>query len=438
MRRAALDWIDLLFGGFAMAPTALFDKSFLQALNVDEAVLFDAFFLPVICPLFYVETLADLSKEPAAGPDQRDPEATVGSLAFKTPQMNGAVCAHHVDMVAGSLAGQYIPMTGQIPVPHGRSVESEGKIHALFDVPPEREAFERWQDLAFDEVERRFAKRWRDELSQLNLKSLAAVVDRFAIDPKMVKNLADVRVLAEHTVENLTPDEQLRLAVDLLAVPENRAKTIRELWATQGRLALRQWAPYARHVLLVEIFFWLAIRYGKLSSERASHRADIAYLYYLPFCQVFVSSDKLHRECATLFLREDQRFVWGQDLKADLKRQKDHLLTLPEEQRRQGLIALAPRPQDGLIRELWALSVPKALKENGMQDVPKKLNDALVAMMEKIQKAPDADQGRVARDDDFNSVSMKRRITSCRGSWFQLPADFRPEAPTEDDETVQS
>jgi len=47
-----------------VGPIALFDKSFLQSLNVDEAVLFDHFFLPVISPLFFVETLADLSREP--------------------------------------------------------------------------------------------------------------------------------------------------------------------------------------------------------------------------------------------------------------------------------------------------------------------------------------------------------------------------------------
>lgn len=247
-----------------------------------------------------------------------------------------------------------------------------------------------------------------------------------------------MRVLAEHTVETLTPEEQLRLAIDLLAIPEDRANRIRELWAAQGRMTLQQWAPYARHVLLVEIFFWLAIRYGKLSSERASHRADIAYLYYLPFCHVFVSSDKLHRECAPLFLREDQRFVWGPDLKTDLKRQNDHLLKLPEEQRRQGLITLAPRPQDGLIRELWALSVPKALKESNMQNVPEKFSDALMAMMEKIQKAPDADLRQVSNDDQFNSMSMKRRITGRRGSWFQVPADMRPDTQSEGRETGRS
>jgi hypothetical protein len=45
-----------------MGPIALFDKSFLQSLALDESTWFDNFFYPTICPLFYVETLADLSK----------------------------------------------------------------------------------------------------------------------------------------------------------------------------------------------------------------------------------------------------------------------------------------------------------------------------------------------------------------------------------------
>ena len=47
-----------------MGPIALFDKSFLQSLSVDESVWFDHFFLPVVSPLFFVETLADLAKAP--------------------------------------------------------------------------------------------------------------------------------------------------------------------------------------------------------------------------------------------------------------------------------------------------------------------------------------------------------------------------------------
>jgi hypothetical protein len=54
-----------------MGPNALFDKSFLQSLSVDESVWFDHYFYAVVCPLFYLETLADLEKAVREG---RTPE----------------------------------------------------------------------------------------------------------------------------------------------------------------------------------------------------------------------------------------------------------------------------------------------------------------------------------------------------------------------------
>ena len=45
-----------------MGPITLFDKSFLQAISLDEAVWFDRF----VCPVFYVETLGlEISDEQA-------------------------------------------------------------------------------------------------------------------------------------------------------------------------------------------------------------------------------------------------------------------------------------------------------------------------------------------------------------------------------------
>jgi hypothetical protein len=46
---------------------------------------------------------------------------------------------------------------------------------------------------------------------------------------------------------------------------------------------------------------------------------------------VAVSSDDLHRRCAPLFLRPDQEFVWGIDMKPALKAVNAHFLQLPEE-----------------------------------------------------------------------------------------------------------
>jgi hypothetical protein len=63
-----------------MGPIALFDKSFLQSLTVDESVWFDHFFLAVVSPFFYVETLADLGKSLGGG---RTPEDEVRIIAEK-------------------------------------------------------------------------------------------------------------------------------------------------------------------------------------------------------------------------------------------------------------------------------------------------------------------------------------------------------------------
>src|ERR1700674_3730241 len=99
-----------------MGPTILFDKSFLQSLSVDESVFFDHFFFPAICPLFFVETLADLEKAVRLG---RTPEQEVGIIATKVPEMSGAQMAHHSRVALQSLLGKKMPMDGRIATASG-------------------------------------------------------------------------------------------------------------------------------------------------------------------------------------------------------------------------------------------------------------------------------------------------------------------------------
>ena len=87
-----------------MGPITLFDKSFLQALSTDEAVWFDNFFYPVIAPLFYIETLADLWKKPREG---KTAEQEVGIIAAKTPQMRGGPCYFHHQLCINDLLGKH-------------------------------------------------------------------------------------------------------------------------------------------------------------------------------------------------------------------------------------------------------------------------------------------------------------------------------------------
>ena len=120
-------------------PIALFDKSFLQSLSLDESVWFDHFFLTNVCPLFYVETMADLEKSPRKG---RTEEDEVKIIADKFPQMHGMPCAHHTELCTANLLGRGVPMTGQILLAGpAQLVKTDGKSGAIYEPSPEAEAF---------------------------------------------------------------------------------------------------------------------------------------------------------------------------------------------------------------------------------------------------------------------------------------------------------
>ena len=122
-----------------MGPVLIFDKSFLESLNPDEAALLDQFFLSNITPLLFIETLADLEKQVRRG---RTPEGVVGSLAYKTPDINSQPNAHHRTLIAGELSGSgEIDMRfGRPIVSGGKHTELEGRTGIVFEQPPEEEA----------------------------------------------------------------------------------------------------------------------------------------------------------------------------------------------------------------------------------------------------------------------------------------------------------
>jgi hypothetical protein len=56
----------------------------------------------------------------------------------------------------------------------------------------------------------------------------------------------------------------------------------------------------------------------KLVSQKPTNFIDAQYLYYLPFCHVFVSGDKLHKRLVPELLGPEQRFLSADDLKHEL------------------------------------------------------------------------------------------------------------------------
>ncbi len=126
-------------------------------------------------------------------------------------------------------------------------------------------------------------------------------------------------------------------------------------WYRAVRPSIRIYAPYLTHVLTVDQFFYLAMAASRVGTQHSSNKADMAYLHYLPFCMVFTSRDNLLVRTAPLFLRSDQSFVHGDDLKADLRTLDLHYDALPEEKKK-GVYSFAAYPPDDnsyLVTQLW-------------------------------------------------------------------------------------
>ena len=409
-------------------PILIFDKSLLEALSPDEAVWLGQFYRVNVIPIFLVETLADLEKEIRDG---RTPEQVVGRLAEKTSVMSADPNVYHATLAVGDLLGNHVEMHRLVVRGPGRSVLKEGKKGIIFDVSDEARALERWRRRRFLEVEHQHARAWRQSLESLGLEDTYRRFKAVARSHDRPRTLRDVKDLVDRLVNDPALAEQMiGTALDLLSVPYEWWPEIFARWQAAGRPTLPRFAPYATHVLTVEFFFGIALGVDLISKDRASNKIDLAYLYYLPFCMVFASMDKLHARTAPLFLRDDQQFLWGADVKADLGRLDEHYSKLPEETRRRGVMSFAHRPPldgDFLVTQLWdrflspIWRAPRTPRTTSTDEAVKKLTREF----REAKSAPAGSTDLKVSQADF--VILEQSVPRRFGKWNLVP----PETPGE-------
>lgn len=408
-----------------MGPITLFDKSFLQSLNVDESVWFDNFFYPSICPIFYVETLADLKKPEL----RRTPEQEVGIIADKFPEIHCMPTVHHQKMAISDLLGNHVPLTGQIPRDPSRFVASDGHKGVIFEESPEEEAFSRWQSREFHALEREFASTWRANLESLDLKRIPDEFLNLGISGRNCKSLQEAKSIADTLINGTDKTlEMLEFLFFVLDIPQEGRNLIMERWLKSGLSSLSSFAPYAAHVLTVEVFFRISLEASRISSDRPSNRLDIAYLYYLPFCQVFVSGDRLHRRCAPFFLRENQTFIWGPELKSALSDLDRHYSTLPEAEQKKGVMHFASYPPteiDSIVLREWDRHLHGWRECTKQPPIESDSNPEAVKKLRQLIDAPSLQPNAV----DFASENpgfmlIRRNVRQKKGKWWQLPHDL--------------
>jgi hypothetical protein len=411
-----------------MGPITLFDKSFLQSLRVDESVWFDAFFITVVCPIFYVETLADLSK---SVPSDRTPEREVQIIAEKFPSIGGMPCSFHEDLVIGELLGYKVPMDFRVPISGGHRVRTDDKDGAVFEHSPESQAFSRWQKGEYRELDYLIAQHWRKSLVALDLTASAKEFKEIGITPESCKTLKDAKSMAEGVIGGVGA-VRMKPSLDILGIPKELYAPILSRWHRSGNPLMVDFAPYTAHVMTVDLFFNIALAANLISSQRPSNRVDVSYLYYLPFCQIFVSTDRLHQRCAPLFLRDDQGFVWGQDFKIGLGDIDEYYKGLPESEKEGEVYSFARVPPDigtGQVAGLWDRFLPGWRERVGQQiEGQEAINADIMKQIENMKTAVPVDKPEM--DADLEQVLIKRSVRRQRGSWTLISQD---EASAEDE-----
>lgn len=414
-----------------MGPILIFDKSFLESLTLDESVWLDNFFLTNITPIFYVETLADLEKESKKGKIARSPEELVGELANKTPVMDSVPNMFHLRLVVGNLLGQEVERTNRPIISGGQyKISPDGQVGVDFKQFPEAEALERWKRREFLEIEKGVAQDWRQALSDLSFDSLISQAKSVVPSGTNLATLEDVKKFVDGFVKGKY-NQLIHFAFNMLGIPENARRPILKRWYDTRPMPFDEFAPYAAYILKVDLFFYLCLDKSLIAKDRPSNKIDISYLYYLPFCMVFASSDKLHARTTPLFMELGQSFVLGQELKGDLKKLNEYYSKLPEEIKNRGIMEFAvypPEDQDTLLSRLfdkhlkpsWRASAKTSKAELGK---PKKHDKKFMEKLKKRQSEQKPYVGIPPPSDSVDSMTLTRKVPVKKGSWALFPPE---------------
>lgn len=414
-----------------MAAYLIFDKSFLESLTADEAIWLDNYFTNNITPLFYVETLADLNKSSKKGKIERSPEQLVSELASKTPTMHAVPGIHHLRLVLGDMLGREVSWAHHRPIIGGGEYNQlpDGRVVIDFKQFPESAALERWKSQEFKTIEEQIASDWREALSNLTFDDLIKKAEALVPEDRKLSSEKDVFKLVGELVSS-KHNQFIYAALDFLDLPEKARSAILKRWHQTRPLPFNQFAPYAAHVLKVDLFFYICLSKSFISKDRPSNKIDLAYLYYLPFCMIFVSNDKLHIRTVPLFLEEDQQFVSGEELKADFRKINDHFLKLPDDIKKRGVYLFAqfpPHDIDTLVGRLhdkflrpWRKSAEEHLK-----NILKPLDKSETAKrMSEERESRVPYKGPPIDSDQAHSMTITQKVPVKKGNWFLFPPEI--------------
>lgn len=362
----------------------IIDKSTFQQLSFDELRWLSIYYNHNITPILVMEVLGDLKKEFTN--TEKPSEHRVKDFAKKLFPVETVVNQHYQslliqDLVIGNLSLDERPVVGR-----KKAVQSEtGQKGVVIEETEEEKAIYKWKEGFFDEADHMLSSIWRETTTRENLLSDLKTL----LKTKDVPNLTTFDQLWTYSMTEITnPQHQqylLKFIIETYDIAPIIGIDIFAKWTQAGMPTIKEFAPYAFHCLLVDLLFLNGLACG-LITTRPTNNVDKEYLYYLPFCNVFTSNDKFHKNIIPLFLNPHQKFITGDDLKKDLKGIVEVINTLDINQRKK-ILNSPPINEESITFNLWREYFDYPNSKQWQEDATLLNHDYALAKMQEFRRA---------------------------------------------------
>jgi hypothetical protein len=384
-----------------MSLAIILDKSSFQMLNLDEIVVLHNYFLPNITPILVTEILGDVKKEEVEGKSSKE---KVAQLAKKLLPYQSEVNIHYPKLIEMNLLGDKLSLDHRPIVGNITLTETETGAKGFHHGPSHEEvALSQWKNGKFSKTEELEAKLWRDVTTQQDiLTNLQQQLKEANVDGGKLRSLEEVQEYVDSILAD--PKNQkglLEFCFTEFGINAELTVQIYDRWLHIGEQpTLATFAPYAYHCCRVKLFFYLALK-NDLIGTRPTNNVDLQYLYYLPFCLIFSSNDKFHKNVVRVLMGDRHTFVTGDELKKGLKEVVSYRSVLSEKKHIERTQKEPPEIPAFLTYQLW----------NKYLNWPSKFNWKISATEMEEQKikmetfinakAANKSEGGVVDDPDF-------------------------------------
>lgn len=298
------------------------DKSAFQSLSRAEHARATFGFTTNVTPVLLREILTDLTKQdPNLG---LRPDECVQLLARKFLGSGGVINVDSRKLCVHDLLGASVSGDGRVLIEDFSYVTdpSDPDGPPAVWIEPGRGNLDilRWAQAEFTDRERQLAAGLRERGQAFSLEQLRGRLRAHHVLLPRPKNTMDLGTVAnEILVNNALQRALVDWLVDQCGAPTLLRREVLLRWEFAQRPPLAKFAPYAHHCARVLLMLLLGMTH-RLLSDPPTNRIDAEYLFYSPFCHVFVSSDKLHKQLAPAVMWPGQRFVTTDEFRKELSR----------------------------------------------------------------------------------------------------------------------